>query len=490
MPPRLTTQATFLTGSRAFAQVLNAIAGMVAVRQLAAGDFATFRQIYLLHMILIQVSDLGVSESLFYFIPRETGRRRTLMLQSIGVVAAAQATVFAGLVFFRDDIAARMNNPELAGVAWALGLFTMFMMASRIWEVQLVAEGRAITAAATISGFETLRATLIFAALYFKPTIEAVALALVIGSGVRMLAFSAFLARLPQPDGAAAISPWKERMSYAMSLWLPGSLNVAAIYAHQLIVSMLFNREQFAVYSVACFQIPLLGALTTSAAEVLLVRVTRDRQSGDTPSIISAWQSAIKKAAFVFIPTAVLAVTISVPMIVTLFTRNYRPSAPLFAVMIAAIPLQVLFQDSMLRGLGAMRAYSIFYYLRVALSLILGATLTLFFGLWGAALSTVLTTVIHNSIQLSYLARTLNLTVRQVLPWPSIGRILLVSAVSAAPAFLCVRGIATPIVAAGTGAALFGITYLLLSVVFFKILGEDTPGMEHIRDLWWKNRKD
>lgn len=484
MPPRLTTQATFLTGSRAIAQALNALASMIAVRHLAAGDFATFRQVYLLHMILIQVSDLGVAESLFYYVPRETTRRRSLMFQSLSVVIAAQAVTFVTLFTFRDQLASRMNNPGLAEVVWALGLFTAFMLTSRVWEVQLVAEGRAVYAAAIILGFETFRAALLFGVLFYKPTIEAVAVALAVGSGARVVAYAAFLSRLSQPSAGSMQTPWKERMRYAMGLWLPGSLNVAAIYAHQVIVSVLFSPEQFAIYSVACFQIPFLGALTTSAAEVLLVRVTRDRQLGDTPSILSAWQGAIKKAAFVFIPIAILCMTISEPMMTALFTRNYRASAPLFALIVSAIPFQGLFQDSVLRGLGAMRAYSLFYYLRAALSLLLGAALTIFLGLWGAALSTVITVVIHNGIQLRYLGRTLSLPVKEILPWTPIAKILLVSLISAIPAALCAWWITRPILAAASGAVLFGLTYGWLSIVLVKTLGDETPGLDLLYDLW------
>src|SRR5713101_914336 len=139
MKLRLTTQAGLLTVSRASAQVLNALVGIVVVRHLSQLEYGTFRQVYLLAATMLQ-TELGFIESLYFFIPSFPKLRSIFVRQSVVIVGAMQLLAGTLLLMFRQDIARFFNNPGLATCLDLLALYSGFSLITRIWEVELIAE--------------------------------------------------------------------------------------------------------------------------------------------------------------------------------------------------------------------------------------------------------------------------------------------------------------------------------------------------------------
>jgi len=464
-PSRLTTQAGLLAASRAAGQVLNALVGFVAVRQLTQDDFGSFRQIYLLFTTFLLVADLGFSESLYYFIPRGGQRIRSLMLRSVAVVGMAQAVVAAALVVFRARLAAWFSNPGLADLFALLALFLAFSALTRLWEVQLIAEQRASAAAAVIGGFEGLKVGLMLAVLLLAPQIHLLLWAMVAATGVKMAAFAWFLARprgwTTEAQGTTTEGQrFGKQWAYALALWIPGSLNILAMQAHQFIIGFSFSPAEFALYSVACFQIPLLGVLGTSVGEVLLVRATQYRAAGRKDQTYRVWQNACRKSFLIYLPVSVALAALAEPLMVALFTAKYSASAPLFAILAAALPFQVTFHDAVLRACGAMRAYGLFYILRLALSIVLGVAGAQWLGLAGVAVSSVAALLLVNLAQHLYVTRLLGVGLGQGMPWQDLGRMAVFSAVAAAAALaVSVPLSAWPWLALAAGLTAFGLVF-------------------------------
>src|SRR6266404_6357994 len=98
MRSTLTRQAAFLTSSRVIAQMVNALIGIVLVRALHTIEYATFRQIYLIFLTLQQLADFGFIESLYFFLPRQSGNRAAILKTTLMVVLCSQV-LMGGLLF-------------------------------------------------------------------------------------------------------------------------------------------------------------------------------------------------------------------------------------------------------------------------------------------------------------------------------------------------------------------------------------------------------
>ncbi len=457
----LTTQAGLLAASRAVAQVLNALVGIVVVRFLSQEDYGTFRQVYLLYGTLVIMTDLGLSESLYYFLPRMPQRRAGIVLWSVSLVGMMQVAAGAALMLAREPIGGFFNNPDLPHYMGLLALFLGMSTLTRLWEVQLIAEQRVPLASVITSGFEALKVSLMFAALV-RPSIESLLWAMVASTAAKFLCYLGFLAR-DWPAARSAAGPADGgHFRYAMALWVPGVLNTMAIYAHQYIVGYSFTPSEYAVYSVACFQVPLVGVLTNSILEVLLVRITAARAQSRPDKVQEVWENASRKSLLVFIPLAVCMGVLAQPLITLLFTSTYAVAAPLFAVLMLGIPLNVIATNNILRAYNAMGDYAKFYAAKLVLGLVLGAVGAYWFGMWGAAVSSVLALYLVTGWQLRRVAELLGVAWMRILPWGAVARTLTASVVAAVPAALCARFSTHPAVALVTGLPVYLVLYVLL----------------------------
>jgi O-antigen/teichoic acid export membrane protein len=479
----LASQAGLLAASRAAGQVLNALVGIVVVRFISQEDYGTFRQVYLLFATLVVLTDLGVTESLYYFLPRHPGQRRNLMLRSTWVVGLAQVVGGVALLLGAPALGRFFNNSELVNYVGLLALYIGLSAVTRLWEVQLVAEQRVPLAAAVTGGFEALKVGLMFVSLAVQPGLAGLMWALVAGAGLKALAYAWFLvvefawgagavARRAGEDGGSG-----EQFRYAMALWVPGILNTLAMQAHQFIVGYSFTPAEYAIYAVACFQVPLIGVLTTSIIEVMLVRVTEARAQGREDEVRHVWHQASTKSLLVFIPIAVGLAVAARPLITLLFTPAYAAAAPLFAILMISLPLSAVFTNNMLRAYGAMTDYAKFYTVRLVLGLALGVAGVTWLGMWGVALSSVVTLYLIVGWQLTRVAELLRVRFVAVLPWASLGKIVLASLLAALPAGACAWWITWPAAAVAAALTSYAIAYALLALKMGLLERKDLRGI-------------
>jgi O-antigen/teichoic acid export membrane protein len=460
MKLRLTTQAGLLTLSRALGQVLNALVGIVVVRKLSQLDYGTFRQIFLLAATLLQ-TELGFVETLYFYLPTMPKLRAVFIRQTVVVVGTIQLLAGALMLVFRQDIAAFFNNPGLASCVDLMALYSGLTIITRIWEVELVADKRIPSAVLVGAGFESLKVILMAAALLLSPGIRPLLWALVAAAALKFAAFLVCLfGEFRWFTGTGPMRQGLPQIRYAMALWIPAILNGAiGGQAHQYIVGHYFDPSQYAIYAVACFQVPFVAILTNSISEVLLVRATEYCSEGRNLELYTLWMNACRKALLVYVAVAVVLMVLAQPIIVTIFTDRYRASAPLFAVMVLGLLSYGIFQDSLFRACSAMKTYGMFYALRAVLGVGLGFAGLKLWGLWGVALSTVLAVGIVNILQLVPAAKLLQVPFGKVLPWRDVAKMLLAAGVATSGVGILLCTSSSPAISLIAGFPLFGILY-------------------------------
>ena len=474
MRRNLTSQAGLLTGSRALGQIFNALSGVFVVRVLSQFDYGTYRQLILLWSTLILMGDAGFSQSLFQFIPGHREQARKFIGQALFVTVGMAALWTASFVVFAGPLSNFFNNATLGQHLFLLAVYLGFSLLAKSPEAALITLERVGAVALNTAFFESLKFALMLAALYRGGGIAWLLRVMVLTAALRLLHL---LWMLRDHIAFAPAGAFTEQFRYAMALWLPALLNISGLYAHQYIVGYYFSTVDYAVYAVACFQVPLIGVLSASINEVFLTRATEYYKENRRDDLLKIWWSACRKAQLIFLPATLACVALARPLLITLFTKRYSQSVPLFIVIVLGLALNGIFQDGMLRAYGAMRAYAFFYFLRVALALGLGVIGARWFGMWGAALSTLATLVILNAAQLWTVAALLEVSYARVLPWKDILKIALASGLSALLAAGAAQLFTRQLFALVAGAAVFGVAFAVLALRGGLIRPEETRGM-------------
>src|SRR5882724_8098136 len=133
--------AALMTG-RLVGVLLSFCIPVALVRVFDPGAFGAYKQLFLLYGTLFGIAQVGMAESLFYFVPSDRDRAGFYAVNSMLVLLWAGAACAAALRIGRRAVAAGLGNEALVGAVPLLGIFLALMLASAGLEIVLTARKR------------------------------------------------------------------------------------------------------------------------------------------------------------------------------------------------------------------------------------------------------------------------------------------------------------------------------------------------------------
>jgi O-antigen/teichoic acid export membrane protein len=452
--------ALLLVGGRSIGFAASFAIGIVLARVFDPAVFGTYKQFFLLYATLYGVLQLGMAESLYYFVPRQGQHTGRYVCNAMVMLAATGLACTFALYVARPAIAGWMS-PELAEHVVPLGLFLTFTLASTVLEIVMVSRGQHLTAAVTYALSDVVR-TLLFVipALAFA-SVRAVFVGAAIFAGLRLLATVATLWREFGRDFRIDLTLWRQQLAYALPFALAVGVEVVLLNYHQYAVASRFDAATFAIYAIGCMQIPLFDLITTSTVNVLMVRMAEGDRGR---AALALWHDTVSRLAFLLFPLAVFLIVSARFLIVGLFTATYAASVPIFMIWVLVMLPAVTAVDAVLRVYAQTRFLLVMNLVRfVCVAGLTGWFLSMF-GLVGAVLVTLLAMTVVKALGVVRIARLMHVGLREALPW---GRLTLIAAragVSAVPVFWLQQVVAWhPLVMVVVGSCVYGSVYALLS---------------------------
>src|SRR5881392_2748713 len=119
----LSKPALLLVAGRTIGLVATFAIGIILARMFAPATFGTYKQFFLLYGTLYGLAQLGMAESLYYFVPRNTSRTPRYVCNALMTLAVAALACIAALYGWRTQIAQRLTNAALADYMVLAGLF-------------------------------------------------------------------------------------------------------------------------------------------------------------------------------------------------------------------------------------------------------------------------------------------------------------------------------------------------------------------------------
>jgi O-antigen/teichoic acid export membrane protein len=434
---------------------------LVLVRVFHQADFGTYKQLFLVFSTVSLVTQAGLAESLFYFLPSARQRagsyvaNTTLCLALLGLAAAA--VLWAGA----PAIASWMNNPALEPLLPWLGIFLMLSLASESLEVVLIANRRYVWAAASYGLSDLLRSALFVLPALLTGRLQGVLVGGVIFAAVRVLAAFVYFVREFRDELRLALAPLRTQLAYALPFAGAVVIEVFQGNLHQYVVSARFDAATFAIYAVGCLQIPFVDLVAGPAGNVMMVRMSEKRAEGDFRSVAGLWHQTTLRLAMIFFPMAALVLILARDLILFLFTSAYAASVPIFMAWSLSVLFPVFQTDGVLRVFARTRFLLVMNALR--LLVIMGSIFWFLstFGLLGAVFVTLFGMLVAKIVSLVKLSRLLGTGFRGLLPWRGLAATAALAAAAALPAYVVVRGLsAHPLAGIVLGGATYAVLYL------------------------------
>jgi O-antigen/teichoic acid export membrane protein len=424
------TQATLvlMSGRIAGAAVVFAIP-LVLVRLLDVHEFGTYRTLFLLYGSFFVIAQMGMSESLYYFVPRRPEAAGSYVSNAFVTLVGLGAVAVGAGVWLAPAVADWTGN---ATVGWTLPLLSWFlgiMLLSAALEMVMVARKRYTLAATTYATSDVIRAAALILPVVWWRSLEALLVGALGFALVRLLLMVWFLrhefGRHLRLDRAL----WRQQAIYALPFGSAVIIEIAQVNLHQYAVLSWFDTATFAIYSVGCLQIPIVEWLSSSAGNVMMVQMGEQVEQGRAP--LALWHHTVVRLALVFLPMMCLFFIAAPDLLVLMFTEAYAAAAPVFMVSVLMIGLAVLPVDAVLRVYAQTR---FIFGMNVFRLTFIAATIAWFvsrFGVVGAILVTVLATAISKTAATRRIKRLLGASVRDMLPWRALAGTFLAAVLAA-----------------------------------------------------------
>lgn len=303
------------------------------VRLLTVGDFGAYRQFFLLEVYIATLFQFGVNQALFYFIPRDTRNAGAYLLNSLLLNMLILSAAFLGIGLARDQLSAWLNMAILVDAFWLLAIHTLALMLISACDAFLTARQAVRSAAAFDFGGQVLVSAVTVWLAFATRRLDAVLVGLVVGRAVQLVAMVAFVHwRLQGFRAQRYFFGVVEQVRYGVVLGVAGTLWSMISRLHDFFVSRYFGTEVYAVYSAGCTEIPVTQVFTQAVAMVTLGQFALLEQQKDWEGIRKLWHRVLTSSYAITIPSVILLLAVSKPLVLFMFTSTYADAVPIFQI--------------------------------------------------------------------------------------------------------------------------------------------------------------
>jgi O-antigen/teichoic acid export membrane protein len=429
---------SWLTFAKTVGFVCSIALPLLLVRRLDQAQYGLYKQAFLVVTTAMTVLPLGVGMGAFYFLPRETTRRRETVLNIVLFHAAVGALACGSLILYPSILTPVFHGPGLAPYSAWIGVTILSWIMGAFLDIAPVANDEVRLALAFIIGIQASRALIFVGAVLFFGTLRSLLAAAVVHGAIQTVVLVSYLkSRFPGFWRAFDLRILRDQLSYVIPLGAAGLLMIVQTDLHNYFVSNHFGPALFAVYAIGTLQLPLMGLMQEAANSVLITRVSILEKRGEHREIVLLMARAARKLAAVYFPAYVFLMVVGREFLRVLFTARYADSWPIFAVNLTLLPLGIVLLDPLFRAYEGERYFLL--RLRGALAALLIVTLSFFtarLGLLGVISVVVTIAASERAVAAIHFGRRLGVTVRDVGLLGDIGKLGIASLAAGAVALL------------------------------------------------------
>lgn len=456
----LSLQAFFLIIGRFLSMPIAFLVPIVLVRQFSVVEFGQYKQLFMLFGMALPLIDFGITQGLTYFIPKYPEKQReviSLFVSCHGIVCFIAVFLF---IFLQNEIAILLTgNNSIAGLIPYVGLVLAFWAVSTNLEVFLSAKKESAHAGFFHFVSECLKGIVTILIAYLFGGIKAVLIGIIAVGFIRIIWFIAYLNK---KNIFSFFSFNKklffELLTYSAPLGAAVLVNTLIEYTHQVIISNQLSSADFAVYSIGCFQVPLIGAISLAVSRIALIKICELNINNEYNKIVEVLSNSFRKLSLMFFPPFVLLWTFAHEIVVLLYTDAYIASVHIFRIFIWILPITALLVEYTPRSLGDTKYNFKVNCITLLLNIIYLVPLLHFFGVAGAAASFVLSYASRKYLIILYLSKYLRYGWMAIVPLKALIKIFLFSVVALLPGIIFSHFI-----------ELNSISFLLIQTIFYGI---------------------
>ncbi|GAC1535842.1 MAG: hypothetical protein NVS2B9_01330 [Myxococcales bacterium] len=432
---------------------------LVLVRLLEPAQYGAYKQFFLVGLTVVMIGQIGMTQSLFYFVPRGGAQRGVYVAQTLIVLAGLGFVFGAGLWLLAPRLGTWLGSPELASLRLPLAIYGGGMLAAAPLEGSLISDGRVNGAAFAFTLSDLVRTVLMVAAARLLGGHWLFWAAAFLAS-LRLMTVWTLVLRGALPFGRPQRATLRAQLDFALPFAGASLLLVALQSFSQYAVSVSFDPATFALFTVASFHMPVVDIVFNPICEVMMVELGRPGVRENRPVALSHWHEAMGWLSSILFPAACGAWLVGPTTLPLLFTHRYEAAVPLFMITTFGILLATLPVDALLRAAGETRFLFGFNFVRLVATVVFVVSGLKLFGLKGAIIGSLVSETGARVVMLLRGSRFFGGPLRDLFDWTALGEIAGASVFASAPTFFLGLLLRPALPAIGASVAVYGVFYL------------------------------
>ncbi|MEK7834123.1 MAG: oligosaccharide flippase family protein, partial [Acidobacteriota bacterium] len=359
-PSSFAGQAVWMAVAKGIALVLALALPLILVRRLDPEQLGLYRQAFQILTTGLSLLCLQVSASAYYFTPREPERKSQVALNVLVFYVGVGAIVALLFASFPRWVTPVLNGDSLVPIVPLLGGTLLLWLVGMNLESVIIANGDIRWSSVMTVLMQLLKTSLLIVAGIIGGTVHAMMFAGVI---IGIIHCSVCLVYLRRRFGnfwrGFDWQLFKAQLASALPFGVGGIVYIIQFDLHNYYVTSHFTPAEFAVYSIGCFQLPLLQVLIDAVETILLPEIARLEKDGAYNRIFQVWTNSMRMLAFVFFPICAMLFVLRREFILTLFTATYASATSIFAINLVNLLLYILLIGTVLRAFPELKYFRI-----------------------------------------------------------------------------------------------------------------------------------
>lgn len=419
--PSLKVQASAIFIGNIIGTIFQFFIPIIIVRLISTEDFGIFRQFQLVAGTFSSLLGMSYATSLYYFYPIADNEGKKRIIQQTELLFLFNIIIFLTIIyFFGNIILTKLNFTEFIEFKEYIILYLSFTLLSSLILVVFTLEKNTLLNKIYPPLERIVKFITFLIVILLIPGFKGPIIALIIFAAAKLIYTLIHISKYLNPIFKIQFKLLKKQLIYSIPFGLALILNIFSTTFDKFFINQYISPSEYAVYSLAFLNIPILGQFFQSVHNVVVPEISKSMNENNIQRATSLWQKTVEKTSSITIPAVFLFWILSNEIITILYTVKYIEAAKYYRIFVLMFFVSMFSHEIILRGANKTKYIFISNLIGTIITIVIGIFIIPKFRLYGAIITSFLGTILPMLISLHYERKIMNLSLKNWVNWKTL----------------------------------------------------------------------
>lgn len=420
--PSLRSQASAIFIGNIVGTVFQFFIPVLIVRLISQEDFGVFRQFQLVAGTFSSLLSMSYASSLYYFFPIADDEGKKRIIQQTQLLFLINIIIFLLIFYsFGDAILAKLNFKDFIEFKGYIVLYLSFTLLSSFILTVFTLEKNTLLNKIFPPLERIVKFISFVIAILLIPGFKGPIIGLIVFSIARLIYTIIHTYKYFKPVFKIKASLLRQQLYYSIPFGFALILNTFSATFDKFYINQYISPSEYAVYSLAFLNIPILGQFFQSVHNVVVPEISKAMSNNDIPKATLLWQKTIEKTSSVTIPAVFLFWILANELITVLYTIEYIEAANYYRIFVLMFFVSMFSHEIILRGANKTRYIFYSNLIGTVITVIIGFIIIPTYYLYGAIITAFIGVVLPMIISLQFERKIMGLSLKNWVHWKQLG---------------------------------------------------------------------